>query len=173
MTSTFVITGPLPYAVVTLIVVLLQWTDLRFEWTAASHRPGLTRGSRRILLGRLELERDGVHAVPQAGWPGTVVEDVAQMAAAARAEHLGPGVAEAVVFTGRYVILRNGRPEARPPCAGIELGVGAKQLVAAGRAAVDALAEEVMVLAGEGPLGVFLPQDGVLLRRKQAAPLGL
>ena len=54
-------------------------------------------------LGRLERHRHAVHAIAQAGRLGTVVEDMAQMAAAAAAMHFGaapcPGWCRLVVCT--------------------------------------------------------------------------
>src|SRR5687768_16238133 len=49
-------------------------------------------------LRRAELDGDAVHAVAQAGRPRPVLEDVAEMAAAAGAVHLGAAHEELIVL---------------------------------------------------------------------------
>src|SRR5438309_11069082 len=95
---------------------------------------------------------------------------MAQMAAAARAQHLGPH--HAVGPVARLVdgvLLR--REERGPAAAGVVLGLGAEELRAAPGAAVRSRIEAVVVLAGEGALRPLLPQDAVLVGRERGAPL--
>ena len=110
----------------------------------------------------------------QKRWPGgvrAVVEHVAEMAAAAGADGLGPHHAVARVGS-QLDSLGGGRlVEAGPARSGVELGVGAEQLVAARRAAVHAVFLAVRVLAGERRLGSLPAQDLVLLRRQLPLPL--
>src|SRR6202158_2739498 len=51
----------------------------------APHRPGMTGAA----LFRLQLQRRRIDAVAQAGGAGAVVEDVAEMAVALRAQNFG------------------------------------------------------------------------------------
>ena len=92
--------------------------------SAAAERAGL-----RLSSSRVELQRAGVDAVALAGRVRAVVEDVAQVAAAARADDLGAPHEEAVVGPGLDPVVGHRVPEARPPGAGVELGVGAEQLL--------------------------------------------
>src|SRR3546814_14843031 len=59
-----------------------------------------------------ELHRVAVHAVPQAGWLRPVLEDMADMAAAAPAVNFGAGEEENVVGPGADRV-GQGFPEAR------------------------------------------------------------
>src|SRR5581483_5459306 len=92
-----------------------------------------------LLRARVELERTGVHAVALAGRCGAVREEMAEMAAAAAAQHLGADHAVAVVLDQLDVGVRGRLVEARPAGAGLELGVRAEELGAAARAAVRAV----------------------------------
>src|SRR5262249_49889882 len=62
-------------------------------------------------------------------------------------------------------------PEARPPGAGIELGLRFEERRAASRALVEALLLRRVVLAREGALRAVLPQHPVLLGRQALPPL--
>src|SRR6188472_2355579 len=97
-------------------------------------QPALGRllGSRRTGLFRSlhKLERDGIDSMALAGGRGAVVEDVAQVPAAARAGGLQVGVL--VDRAG------DGVPE-RGPSAGVVLGLGVVELLAAARAGVEAV----------------------------------
>src|SRR5690606_20537486 len=119
---------------------------------------------------RLELERHAVHAVALAGRLRAVVEDMAEMAAAARAMHLGADHAEAVIRGGGNRILAR-RPEAGPAATGVELGVGIEQHLAAAGAEETARPEFAVERAGMRPLGGMLAQHGILFRRQSAPPL--
>src|ERR1700761_2085793 len=90
-----------------------------------TERPGMM--SFGLGLFRLQLQRRRIDAVAQAGRAGAVVEDVAEMAAALRAQHFGPDHAVADVTLLVDMALGGRRGEARPAAAGIELGVGFEQ----------------------------------------------
>src|SRR5262245_60844417 len=93
--------------------------------------PGARAGAdRRALLLRLVRQGRGVDAVAEPGRRRAVIEDVAEVPAAARALQLDALHAERVVLELDHVALRVGRPEARPAGAGLELLVGAEQLQA-------------------------------------------
>src|SRR5262249_42529126 len=124
-----------------------------------------------LLLGD-EAQRHRVHAVAQAGRRRAVVEDVAEVRAAAAALDLDAREAEQVVLLGVDQLLAQRRPEARPAGAGVELGGRREQRVAAGDADVGADALEVLVLAGERALGPLLARHRVLLGGEELLPLG-
>src|SRR5271154_2993048 len=87
-----------------------------------------------LLFGRLlfsEIERRRVHAEAQARRPGTVVEDVAEMRAAAAAHHFRPHHPVAAIGFLDDLALVEGGVEARPSTAGIVLGIRGEELVAA------------------------------------------
>src|SRR6516162_5704444 len=139
--------------------------------TVADHPAPARRGRSvaALLLARghgLERQRARIDAVPLTGRPGTVVEDVAEVAAAAAAHDLGtpheqavvqPAVAEAV--------------ELRPAGAGVELGVRAEQPGATAGAPVEAVLVVVDVRTGERHLRVRLTQHAVLQWGQFLAPL--
>src|SRR5947209_15663550 len=130
-------------------------------------RPGMTGE----WLLRLELQRRRVDAVAQAARAGTVLEDVAEMAVAFRAEHLGADHAVADVALLVDMGLRRRRGKARPAASGIEFGVGFEQGLPAAGADIGALALLMLVFAGERPLRSLFPQHRILHRRQFAAPL--
>src|SRR5579862_3916490 len=83
-------------------------------------RPG-SSPSRSGSASRDELHRHAVHAIAQAGRLRPVVEDMAEMAGAARAVDLGAGHQQAPVTSladrpGKMIV------EARPAGAAVELG---------------------------------------------------
>src|SRR5689334_3881118 len=99
--------------------------------TTAISRPPMADPAR---LGvRLELQGDAVHAITLAGRLGTIVEDVAQMPAAAAAMHFGPRQ-EQLEVPRRLDRALDGREEARPAGAAVELGIRSVELERAGRA---------------------------------------
>ena len=100
-----------------------------------------------------------------------VVEDVPEMAAARRTEHLHPRHAVAQVEPGLDCIELGGLDEARPARARVVLRVGTEQLAAAAGAPVDACLLGVPVRPAERPLGAVLTQNRVLLGRQPFAPL--
>src|ERR1700751_179998 len=102
--------------------------------TIAGRDRGLSapEGSARLGPRRVEHQGKTVHAVAQARRLRTVVEDGAEMAAAAAAMNLGAAYAEGAVL-GRADGVVQWLVEARPAGAALELGVGGEQRqVAAG-----------------------------------------
>src|SRR5688572_32778208 len=93
------------------------------------------------------------------------------MGAAFVAGDFGAPHHEAMVVLGGDVFFRHRRPEARPAGAGVKLGIGAEQLVAAAGAAVHAFVVMVPILAGKSALGALLPADLKLLVGQLLAPL--
>ena len=122
---------------------------------------------------RIELQRGGVDAVPQTGWPRTVTENVAEVRVARGAEHLRAN--HAVTAVDLFVNALNGDRacEARPSAPGIELRVGVEKSRAAAHAAIHAGCRRLVVLAGERPLGGLFPRYGELHRRQLLAPFAL
>src|SRR5581483_376330 len=100
-----------------------------------------------------------------------VVEDVAQVRAAARAVDLGPAHSVARVLLGLDGARRRRLPEARPARPRVELLTGREELRAARGAEILARLVVVPVAPGEGALRALLPADGVLLGRQLRAPL--
>src|SRR5262249_47638324 len=126
----------------------------------------------RLLVRRgLERQRARVDAVPVACRGGPVVEDVAQVAAAAAADDLGAAHEQAVVRPQLDRLGERRLVEAGPPGARVELGVRAEQLAPAAGAPVGTVLVVVDVLTGERPLGVSLTQHAVLERGQLLAPL--
>src|SRR5579859_7727791 len=128
-------------------------------------------GTRSCLL-RLEIHRDAVDAVAQVGRRRAVVEDVAEVAAAAAAMHLGADHAVAAVgrrFHGAF----DGVVEARPAGAAVEFLLADEQRLAAADAGEGAGTLFVIEGAAAGRLGAVLAHHPVLLRREQASPFGI
>src|SRR5665213_835192 len=123
------------------------------------------------VLGRLELQRQRVHAVAQTGGRRTVGEHVAEVAATAGAGDLGPAHAErrVVVLVDRAV--DEGPGEAGPARSGLELCVDGEQVGPAPCAGEHAAPLDVEQRSGPGRLGALLTQHGVALRREPGAPL--
>src|SRR5437588_12830492 len=94
------------------------------------------------------------------------------MAVALRAQHLGTDHAVGDVALLVDMAVHGGRGETWPAAAGIELGVGLEQRLAAAGAGIGALAVLVLIFAGEWPLGRLLAQHRILHRRQFLAPLG-
>src|SRR5262245_5252026 len=87
-------------------------------------------------LFRLQLQRRGVDAVAQAGRAGAVVEDMAEMAVAFRAQHFGADHAVTDIPLLVDMAFDRGLGKARPATAGVELGVGLEQGLAAASAGI-------------------------------------
>src|SRR5215208_5580798 len=119
-----------------------------------------------------QVERDAVHAPPlPPSLLRTVVEDVAEVRAAARAAHLGAHHPVGVILDELYGLRRDGLGEARPAGARVVLRLAVEERVAAGGAMVEAVFVGVHVLTGERVLGCCLAQDGVLHWREPLPPL--
>src|SRR5882757_1326321 len=95
------------------------------------------------------------------------------MAVAFRAQDLSADHAVADIALLVDMAVHGGRGEARPAAAGVELGVGFEQRLAAAGAGISARAALVLIFARERPLGRLLAQHGILHRRQFLAPLGL
>src|SRR5580704_12166311 len=128
--------------------------------------------SARLRPRRVKQQREAIHAIAQAGRLRTIVEDVAEMAAAAAAVNFGTQHAEGTVLRLAHGILER-LVEARPAGAAFELGVGGEQRQVAAGACEGALAMLLQQRARARPLGALLAQDLVLLRRELRAPLGV
>ena len=105
----------------------------RPRWSAAGRAALCSPGAALLLTrrGGLESQRAGVYAIPVPGLRRSVVEDVAEVTAAATADNLGAAHEQAVV-RAQFDRLGDRRlGEARLPRARIELGVRAEQLAAA------------------------------------------
>src|SRR5690606_33326164 len=118
-----------------------------------------------------ERQRDAVHAVAQAGGGRTVGEDVAKMAAAAAAMHLGARIAELVVGGLAHRVVER-LPEAGPAGAAVVLGGGVEEWQVAALAGEDAGAVLVEQRRGPGALGRLLAEHGVFELIELGAPLG-
>src|SRR5665647_796846 len=92
----------------------------------------------------MEHQRKAVHAVAQAGRLRSIVEDVAEMAAAAAAVDFGPQHSEGAVFGLADGIFQR-LIETRPAGAALEFSFRGKQ-------------RQVAAGAGEDALAVFLEQ---------------
>src|SRR4051812_19070313 len=120
-------------------------------------KPGGDDPKKRPRLFRLERERRAVHAVAQPGRRRTVLEDMAEMAAALRAMHLHPAHEQAVVLGGRDAAFER-REEARPAGAALELFAAAKERRAAGGAGESARALLPIERARSRAFGAVLAQ---------------
>ena len=104
---------------------------------------------------------------------GSVVEDVAEVPAAFRAQDLGAehAVRGVALFLDAAAVLRRG--EARPPASAIELRVALEELGAAARAPIRARFVVIAELTRERALRRLLPEHRVLDRRELLLPLGV
>src|SRR5580693_4432572 len=121
----------------------------------------------------LVLQRCRVDAVAQARGAGAVIEDMAEMAGAFRAQDLGAHHAVAMIVLLVDMAFGGRLGEAWPAAAGVELGIGLEQGLPATGTDIGAGLGLILVLARERPLGRLLAQDRVLHRRQFLAPLGL
>ena len=117
----------------------------------------------------MEYQPEPVNAVAQTGRFRTVVEDMAEMAAAAAAVHLGAQHAVGAVL-GLADIAFDRLIEARPAGAALEFRLRGEQRQVAPGAGKGALAMLLEQRARARPLGALLAQDLVLLRRQLRAP---
>src|SRR5215469_10752618 len=106
----------------------------------------------------MEGQRETVHAVAQAGRLRTVIEDVAEMAAAAAAMYLRAQHAEGPVRGGADRVLER-LVEARPAGAALELGLGGEQRQVAAGAGEDTFAVLLQKRAGARTLGALVAED--------------
>src|SRR6266446_4291727 len=124
------------------------------------------------LLLREELQGGAVHAIPQAGRLGPIVEHVAQVPAAAPAVNLRARHEETPVGRGPDGPIDR-RPKARPAGAAVELRVRLEQGQIAAGAGVGAPGVLLVQRARPRPLGSVLAEHPKLLGRQHRPPLGL
>src|SRR5262249_9779109 len=120
-----------------------------------------------------EDQRLGIHAKAQAGRFRPVLEHVAEVAAAARAQDLGAAHAVAAVLRVDDILGADGLEEARPAGARLELRAGGEERQGAAHAGVDAVALVVEEQPAERRLGALAARHLVLLLRELAFPLGV
>src|SRR6516164_4559003 len=121
---------------------------------------------------RFEVERDAVDAIAQMSGRRAVVEHVPEMAAATVAMNLGAHHAVGAVLRGLNRT-RDRIVEARPTGSALEFLHRLEQRLAAARTAKRSAALLVVQRAASRPLRPVSAHDVVLLRRKQATPLGI
>src|SRR5580704_17843580 len=117
----------------------------------------------------MKYQRKSVHAVAQAGRLRPVVEDVAEMAAAAAAMNFGPQHPQGAVLGLADRVLER-LIKTRPTGAALEFRLRGEQRQVAAGTGEDALAMLLEQRAGPWALGAFLAQDVILLRRQLRAP---
>src|SRR5512141_645596 len=105
----------------------------------------------------MKHQRKTVHAVAQAGRLRPIVEDVAEMAAAAAAVDLGPQHAEGTVLGLADGVFQR-LIEARPAGAAFEFRLRGEQRQVAAGTGEDALAMLLEQRARARPLGALLAQ---------------
>src|SRR5262249_5304897 len=118
---------------------------------------------------RLEIHCHAVDAIAQMGWRRAVFKDMAEMAAAAAAVHLGAD--HAVTAGGRGLdCVGLGIIGARAAGAPPELGLGDEQLLSATGTIERAGALFIIQRAAARPLGAVLAHDVILLGAENFAP---
>ena len=117
----------------------------------------------------MELQRVAVHAIAQASRLRTVVEDVAEMSAAAATMDLGAQHAEGAVL-GRADGILQRLVKTWPAGAALEFRLRREQRQVATGAGEDSLAMLLEQRTGPGALGALLAQDLILLRRELGTP---
>src|SRR5215471_8683482 len=120
----------------------------------------------------MEHQRVAIHAIAQAGRLRAVVEDMAEMAAAATAMHFRASYAVGAVFRRADGVFER-LVEARPAGPAFELGLGGEQRQVAAGAGKGALAVLLQQRARSRPLGALPAQDLILLRRELGPPFGV
>src|ERR1700730_5197064 len=117
----------------------------------------------------MKHQRKAVHAIAQAGRLRPVVENVAEMAAAAAAVNFGPQHPKGAVFGLADGVLER-LIETRTAGAAFEFGLRREQRQVAAGAGEDALAVLFQERARARPLGTLLAEDFILLRGQLRAP---
>jgi hypothetical protein len=115
----------------------------------------------------------GVKAETQPGGGRTVIENMAQMGSAARAEDLGAMHAKAVVVSADDIFLGDRLEETGPPGARIKFRIGSEQRKAAADAVINTFAMVVEQRPAKRRLGTCAARDLELFRGKLFAPLGV
>src|ERR1700681_3337683 len=117
----------------------------------------------------MEDQGKAIHAVAQAGRLRSIVEDVAEMAAAAAAVNFGPQDPESPVFGLADGVVER-LVKTRPAGAALEFRLRREQRQVAAGTGEDALAMLLEQRARSRTLGALLAQDVILLRRQLCAP---
>jgi hypothetical protein len=152
------------------ISVTVESAPAAFSNVVAHAGCSLHRDSVDARLIDFKVQRRRVDAIAQAGGFRAVVEKVAEVAAAMRAQHLRAVHPQTVIVAQNDFFLRGQIIKTRPAAAGVELGVRSKNDFPARRAAVNPRFPGVPILAGERPLRVGLAQHTILFRRQFLAP---
>src|SRR5580692_10558998 len=118
-----------------------------------------------------EVQRDGIHAIPQTRGFWSIIEYMPQMRVAAAAGNRVALHTKAVVRTLDDVDGRYRLPETRPPGAGFELRLRIVQRGIAADATVQTVGMIARVLAREGYLGALLPGYAKCRGRQLRLPL--
>src|ERR1044072_5004202 len=118
-----------------------------------------------------EREGDAVHAVAQALRVESVVEGVAEVRVAARAEYFGADFWESPVLLLAHVALRDGSPEARPARLRVVLRLRTEEREVAADAQVCAARVLLVERARVRGLRAFAPRHLELLGREPPTPL--
>src|ERR1051325_7945646 len=105
-------------------------------------------------LGRLEGERQAVHAVAQAGGLRPVIKHMPQMTAAAAAMHFGALHEQGMIVRRQHRIGQRA-VETRPAGAAVEFGVGRKKVQGTAGAGEDALAMFLVERRSERRFGIL------------------
>ena len=122
---------------------------------------------------RLQLQRCGVHTVPQPRWTRSIRKNMAEMSIAAAAKHFNAAHAVFVVFFGCDAFLANRPVKTRPTTSGFVLRVGAEQLLAAADAGISSRSLLRVVLSCKWRLGSALARHSELIISQLRAPLGV
>src|SRR5205085_8414559 len=117
-----------------------------------------------------EVHGDAVDAIAQVGRRRAVGKNVAEVAPATAAMHLGAAHSKTAIDRG-FDRTRDGIVEARPAGAALEFSLRREQRLSAARALEGAVAFLEIERAAPGRFGPVLPHDLVLLGREQPAPL--
>src|SRR4030088_2059730 len=117
----------------------------------------------------MEYQGKAIHAVAQAGRLRPIVEHVTEMATAAAAVNFGPQYPESPVFGPADGVVER-LVKNRPAGAALEFRLRGEQRQVAAGTGEDALAMFLEQRARSRPLGAFLAQDLILLRRQLRAP---
>lgn len=126
-----------------------------------------------FLFVRFKIERRGVHAIALARQRGAVVEEVAEVGAAAGADDLGADHAVGGVFDLQDLVAREFFVKAGPSAFGIKLHVGGEQFGATAGAGVDSFFVVQVIFAHVGGVGSLFTQHVVLFGGEDRAPFGI
>src|SRR3954453_16577602 len=95
----------------------------------------------------LEIQGSRVHAIPQPGRSGAIVEDVPDVSVTFRATYFRAFHSERAVRAVDHVFFRDWFEEARPACSRFKFRVGRKQSSLTADAAIDSMLVVIPVLS--------------------------